>query len=101
MNVAETEGRPRPGQIVRILRGRDAGRFMIVVGFEEPHFVLLADGDMRKMDRPKRKNLKHIQITHTVNEEIADAINQFGRVNNARLRYALNQYLLSHEQKGE
>jgi large subunit ribosomal protein L14e len=101
MNVADAEGRPRPGQIVRVLRGRDAGRHMIVVGFVEPHFVLLADGDERKMDRPKKKNVKHIQITNTVSEEIADAIKKFGRVNNARLRYALNQYLLAHEQKGE
>jgi ribosomal protein L14E/L6E/L27E len=83
------------------LRGRDAGNFAVVVGFEEPHFVLLADGNKRKIDRPKKKNLKHIQVTNTIDQEIADSIKSHGRVNNARLRYALNQYLLQHEQKGE
>jgi len=101
MDVTEIGSRPRLGQIVKVLRGRDAGSLAIVVGYEKPHFVWLADGDQRKMDRPKKKNLKHIQITHTVNHEVAEALETNGRVNNAKLRYALNQYLLKEEQKGE
>jgi large subunit ribosomal protein L14e len=99
--VADVDSRPRLGQIVRVLRGRDAGNYAVIIGIEEPHFVLLADGDQRKADCPKKKNLKHIQVTNTINLEIADAIKSHGRVNNAKLRYALNQYLLKQEQKGE
>ncbi|MFC7442639.1 RNA-binding protein [Laceyella putida] len=101
MNVAAVDCRPRPGQIVRILRGRDAGQFAVVISFEEPHFVFLADGDQRKFDHPKKKNVKHIQLTKHVSEDVAEALSHHGRVTNAKLRYALNQYLLQSEQKGE
>ncbi|SEN61287.1 KOW domain-containing RNA-binding protein [Lihuaxuella thermophila] len=104
MDVTDVDSRPRLGQIVRILRGRDAGKYAIVIGLEEPHFVWLADGDQRKFDRPKKKNVKHIQMTNVISEEVADVVENFGRVNNAKLRYALNQYLLQCgklEQKGE
>lgn len=101
MDVTDIESRPRLGQIVKVLRGRDAGSLAIVVGLKEPHMVLLADGDRRKIDRPKKKNMKHIQITNAVSEEVAEALKTFGRVNDEKLRYALNQYLLKQEQKGE
>lgn len=103
MGLTDVDSLPCLGQIVRVLRGREAGTFAIVIGLEEPHFVWLADGDQRKFDRPKKKNVKHIQLTHSVAEEVADVLKQFGRVNNAKLRYALNQYLLRtiSEQKGE
>ncbi|MRG28597.1 KOW domain-containing RNA-binding protein [Laceyella tengchongensis] len=101
MNVAAVDCRPRQGQIVRVLRGRDAGQFAVVISFEEPHFVFLADGDQRKFDHPKKKNVKHIQLINYVSEDVAEALRQHGRVTNAKLRYALNQYLLLCEQKGE
>lgn len=103
VDVTDAESRPRLGQIVRVLRGREAGTYAIIVGVEEPRFVLLADGDKRKFDRPKKKNIRHIQPTHYIAQEVADALAETGRVTNAKLRYALNQYLLHHgeEQKGE
>lgn len=50
------------GQVVRSKCGRDAGRYFVVVG-KENEFVFLADGDMRKVEAPKKKNIKHIQVT--------------------------------------
>lgn len=103
MGVTDSEGLPRLGQIVRILRGREAGKFAIVIGVEKPRFVWLADGSTRRADRPKKKNVKHIQPTKCIAEEVADALEKTGRVPNAKLRYALNQYLLHHgndEEKG-
>jgi ribosomal protein L14E/L6E/L27E len=100
MDVTDVDCLPSPGQIVRILRGRDAGNFAIVVGCQEPYFVLLADGDRRKMECPKKKNVKHIQVTNTINQEIAADLKKYRRVDNAKLRYALNQYLLKQEHKG-
>ncbi|OYD06515.1 KOW domain-containing RNA-binding protein [Paludifilum halophilum] len=102
MDVTGAEERLNPGQIVRILRGREAGKYAIVIGVEKPNFVWLADGAKRPIDRSKRKNVKHIQPTKTIAREVADSLKTDGRVNNAELRYALNQYLLrSGEKKGE
>lgn len=50
------------GQVVRSKRGRDKGKFFVVIG-RENGYVLLADGKMRKVEAPKRKNSKHIQVT--------------------------------------
>jgi large subunit ribosomal protein L14e len=99
MSVTDVDSRLQIGQIVQVLQGRDAGEYAIVIGFEKPRFVWLADGDKRKFDRPKKKNVKHIQPTNQIAEDVVKMINETGRVTNAMLRYALNQYLL--QQKGE
>ena len=43
--------------------GRDLKRLFCVVGVCDEDFVLLANGDLRKLDRPKRKRLKHLKFT--------------------------------------
>jgi len=74
MGVTDSEGLPRLGQIVRILRGREAGNFAIVIGVEKPRFVWLADGCTRKADKPKKKNVKHVQPTNCIAEEVVEAL---------------------------
>lgn len=103
MDVTFAKNRPRPGQLVRVIRGREAGKYAIVVAVEEPHFVWLADGVQRKAALPKKKNVRHIQLTHYIAREVADSLEKRnGRVSDAELRYALNQYLLRYgERKGE
>lgn len=91
--------RIRPGQIVYVLRGRMSGSYAIVVKLEKSGFVWIADGKARKIENPKRKNPKHIQMTRVVVNEIADALDKYGHVENAKLRYALNQYHLSLKEK--
>ncbi|PTM54662.1 KOW domain-containing RNA-binding protein [Desmospora activa] len=102
MDVIDAERRPSIGQIVQVKKGREAGRYAIVIGWEEPHFVLLVDGDKRKFSQSKRKNVKHIQPTKHIAREVEESMTKDGRVSNAKLRHALNQYLLHiGERKGE
>ena len=42
--------------------GRDRGRFFAALKVEG-EYALIADGDLRKIERPKRKNLKHLGVT--------------------------------------
>ena len=53
------------GQIVCSKKGRDKGYFLAVVG-EEQDFVLVCDGKERPIERPKKKNVKHLSFTNTV-----------------------------------
>ena len=53
------------GQIVKSLAGHDAGSFYVVVKSEED-VVWIADGKLRKLEKPKRKNPKHVGKTNTV-----------------------------------
>lgn len=53
------------GMIVKSKAGRDKGRFMVVTAVEGD-FAFIADGKERKLEKPKKKRLKHIAVTKTV-----------------------------------
>ena len=53
------------GRIVCSKAGRDKGYFMVVVK-RENGFVYVCDGKERPLERPKRKNEKHLCFTNTV-----------------------------------
>ncbi len=49
------------GQVVLLLAGHDKGELMVVTGFKENR-VLLCDGKHRKIENPKSKNIRHIEV---------------------------------------
>ena len=53
------------GSVVRALAGRDKEGFYVVLKIEGST-AYIADGKRRKVQAPKRKNLKHLAPTHTV-----------------------------------
>ena len=53
------------GQVVRAIAGKEQGGFYLVIALEDS-FGLLADGKHRPLERPKRKNLRHIAPTLTI-----------------------------------
>ena len=55
------------GSIIISSAGHDSGRPMVVVG-AEGGFVFVADGKERKLDSPKKKNIKHVRRTLTAVE---------------------------------
>ncbi|MFD2657863.1 MULTISPECIES: KOW domain-containing RNA-binding protein [Gracilibacillus] len=91
--MSETESYPELGQVVQILQGREAGQFAIVIGKVDSRFVLLADGDKRKYDRPKKKNVHHVAYTSFISPEVQRSLLETGRVTNGKLRYAINKFV--------
>jgi large subunit ribosomal protein L14e len=83
---------PEIGRIVEITRGRDRGLFCVVVGHEADRFVYVADGDKRKAERPKKKNVLHIRTTPHIAQVVLDEIAAHGKVTNAKLRHAIRQF---------
>lgn len=57
--------RPRltPGRIAVSLAGRDRGRRFVVIQEVDENFVLISDGSLRTMARPKKKKRKHLSAT--------------------------------------
>ena len=53
------------GQLVRSKAGRDKTRTLAVLAVDGP-MLLVADGDLRKLDNPKRKKMQHVAPTTTV-----------------------------------
>lgn len=81
-----------PGQIVMVKSGRDRGRFAVIIGKIDEKYVWIADGDKRKFDRPKRKNILHLQVTGEISREVADSLRETGRVTNGKIRFALGKF---------
>lgn len=51
------------GRIVVSKQGRDKGRAFIVSELINENFVMLIDGDLRKLSKPKLKKVKHLRST--------------------------------------
>lgn len=84
---------PQIGRIVKVLRGREQERYAVIVRIIDDRFVWIADGDKRKFDQPKKKNLLHLELLDHVSSEVANSITETGRVTNGKLRYALSKFL--------
>jgi ribosomal protein L14E/L6E/L27E len=48
------------GGIVRSRAGRDRGRAFVILSIVDAEYVLLADGKLRTLERPKKKKRKHL-----------------------------------------
>ncbi|SMF69042.1 LSU ribosomal protein L14E [Paenibacillus uliginis N3/975] len=95
---------PQIGQIVKILRGRDADQYAVIVSIEDSKFVNIADGNKRKFDQVKKKNLVHLEPQPFISSEVVNSLQESGRVTNGKLRFAVSQFLSDKsnaDQKGE
>lgn len=81
---------PEIGRIVKVLRGREQERYAVIVRVIDERFVLIADGNKRKFDQPKKKNVLHLELLEQVSSEVANSLMETGRVTNGKLRYALS-----------
>lgn len=79
------------GRVVRSKSGRDKGELLIILSNDE-EYAYVANGDLRKVDRPKKKKLKHLQLTCFVSEQIASRLEADGVVENHQVRKALAEY---------
>lgn len=100
----DSDSTPKIGQIVLINKGRDAGQFAVIIGQIDERFVLIADGDRRKFDSPKKKNIQHLTCYDFVSTEVRNSILEAGRVTNRKLRWALGNFaeeVLDVSEKGD
>lgn len=81
------------GSEVRSIAGRDKGGLFIVMSVDNG-YAYLADGDLRRADRPKKKKLKHIQASGKISEFIENKLKSGQKVTNAELRKALAEMVL-------
>lgn len=77
------------GQVVYSKAGRDAGRKFVIVGIIDSAYVLIADGNLRKIEKPKKKKRKHLEMTDEVIKSIGSKLLNGQKVTNADIRKAL------------
>ena len=79
------------GQIVRSRNGRDAGRLFIVMS-AEPDFIYLVDGKRRRVEAPKRKSAKHIELVGECAGRAAEKLLAGESPTNGEVRKTLAQF---------
>jgi len=74
------------GQFVRSKAGRDKDRIFVVMQIVDDKFVLIADGDLRRIEKPKMKKIRHLAKINQVSESLKDKLSGDGKINNATVR---------------
>ena len=80
------------GNVVKSIAGRDKGNYFVVVGIDEKeNYIYLVDGNIRKVENPKKKKLKHIELTNYYDENLADRINKKRKITNQEVKRFLKE----------
>ncbi len=80
------------GRMVVSTQGHDKGRWFLVVQIVDDRYVMIADGETRKMAHPKKKQLKHLRtVPYAVPEAVSTAQVGAGTADSA-VRKAIKVY---------
>jgi len=77
------------GQVVYSKAGRDKGKIFIITGLLDDEYIFISDGDLRRIENPKKKKLKHLVVTKNIVDLIAQKLSTDAKVTNAEIRKAL------------
>lgn len=80
------------GTVVLSASGRDKGRYFIVCKIADKDYIYIADGVIRKLNKPKKKKIKHITVTYDKLENIANKLEEGKKVFDSELKGALRVY---------
>ncbi|WP_071028070.1 KOW domain-containing protein [Peptoniphilus raoultii] len=74
------------GQVVKSKKGRDEGQVFVIIEIIDDNYLLLVNGKSRKLEKPKKKKVKHISIyKDIVNLDVKD-------INDSYIRKMLKPY---------
>ena len=80
------------GQIVESNTGRDKGRHFIVYQVIDEDYITVVDGKLRKLEKPKKKKIKHVILKPQVVLKLADKIKVKATIFDSEIRSALNVF---------
>ena len=80
------------GSVVYSRAGRDEGRYYVVCEITDDSYVMIADGSVRKLAKPKKKKVKHLKNTGDVLEGIAQKLIMGTKIYDAEIFSALRKY---------
>lgn len=79
------------GQVVKSKSGRDKDRVFFIIRIIDKEYVLISDGDLRKLDKPKMKKIRHLAKYNLVSEDIKNKILENQYINDAFLKSELKR----------
>ena len=81
------------GAIVFSKSGRDSGRYFVVCKVLNEDYVMITDGDLRKLSKPKLKKVKHLRMTGERLDAIAEKFCEGKQVFDSEIRSAVRKYM--------
>ena len=87
---------PRQGMFCESRQGRDKGRYFMICNILDERYVEIVDGTMRRIERPKRKKLKHLRLTPEISP-IGEKFLSGAKVFDAEVKSAVSGYKLKKE----
>ena len=79
----------RVGDLVISKSGRDRGRNFMVVELIDENYVSISDGSLRKLEKPKKKKIKHLEYLGKADERILSKLEENKKITNSDLRKML------------
>lgn len=79
------------GTLALSIAGHDKNQLFIIIK-EDSEYVYLVDGKNRTLEHPKKKNKKHIQIIHYIEETLQNKINANEMITNVDVKRAIKCY---------
>ncbi len=81
-----------PGDIVYSIAGRDSGCYFAVIAVEN-NFAFICDGKSRKIEKPKKKKVKHLKIGCGHSDYISEKTKNGEIITNRELKKELRPYV--------
>lgn len=85
------------GKVAYSKSGRDEGRLFIILSIINDEFVYISDGDLRTVEKPKKKKIKHLDVKSITAEEISKLLRSGEEVTNNMVKKFL-QSMNSNEE---
>ena len=70
------------------IAGHDHNNIYVIIDADD-EYVYLVDGKIRKVNNPKKKKLKHVQLIKRTDDTIAGSINNNVALSNEDIKYAI------------
>ncbi len=77
------------GRVAVSKQGHDKGDWFVVVGAYDERHALIADGRHRRLEKPKKKQTKHLKARPYVAQAIADALSKGSALLDSDIRKAI------------
>lgn len=80
------------GQVVKSRAGRDKGNIFLVLDIIDDKYIYVVDGDIRKLDNPKKKKITHVIVYNTIIPELKEKMKSGVKINNAYIKKLLEPF---------
>lgn len=70
------------------IAGHDHNNIYVIIDADD-EYVYLVDGKIRKVNNPKKKKLKHVQLIKRTDDTIACRVNNNVALSNEDIKYAI------------